>query len=31
MLGGDIRIKTGKEVGTAITLTLPIPTPIEER
>ncbi len=30
MLGGDIRIKSGKEVGTTITLTLPIPTPMEE-
>ncbi len=30
MLGGDIRIRTGKEAGTAITLSLPIQTPMEE-
>jgi len=31
MLGGDIRIKASKEAGTAITLSLPIQTPIGER
>jgi len=30
MLGGDIKIKTGEEAGTAIILSLPIQPQVEE-